>query len=112
MAVPVLLLIYGNLFKANGTFPLRPSERVRGCVSPAAGLSGLGILSHCVSIVSASCSMTFKSGEGKYCRESKGSVESDCSDPRQLGVGAGKAALRAGLGQRAAFQQKRICLGG
>ena len=50
MAVPVLLLIYGNLFKANGTFPLRPSERVRGCVSPAAGLSGLGILSHCVSI--------------------------------------------------------------
>ena len=37
MAAPVLLLIYGNLFKANGTFPLYPSEHVRGCVSPGCG---------------------------------------------------------------------------
>lgn len=51
MAVPVLLLIYGNLFKVNCTFPLYPSEHVAGVVSPlAVGLSGLGILSDCVSI--------------------------------------------------------------
>lgn len=56
--------------------------------------------------------MTFKSGEGKYCRESKGSVESDCSDPRQLGVGAGKAALRAGLGAASSLPTEKDLLGG
>ena len=56
--------------------------------------------------------MTFKSGEGKYCRESKGSVKCGCSDLRQLRVGAGKAALRAGLGAASSLLTEVDLLGG
>lgn len=94
MAVPVLLLIYGNLFKANCTFPLYPSECVPGLCLP--WLCGCLDRGFCL-IVSASHSVTFKSGEGKYCRGSKESVQNDCSGLGQLWVGAVKAALRAGL---------------
>lgn len=58
-----------------------------GAVSPlAAGLSGLGILS----TMSASCPTSFKSGEGKQCRESEGGVEDDGSGLSQPG---GRSAL-------------------
>ena len=56
--------------------------------------------------------MTFKSGEGKYCRESKGSVMCDCYDLRQLRVGAGKAALRTGLGAVSSLPTEMDLLGG
>lgn len=57
-----------------------------GVVSPlAVGLSGLGILSDCVSITL----VIFKSGEGKYCRGSKESVENDRSGLSALGVELG-----------------------
>lgn len=94
MAAPVLLLIYGNLFKVNCTFPLYPSEHVPELCLP--WLGGCLDWGFCL-IVSASRSMTFKSGEGKYCRGSKESVQSDCFGLRQLWVGAGRAALSVDL---------------
>lgn len=109
MAFPVLLLIYGNLCKVNCTFPLYLRECVLElCLSWLRGCLDWGF---CL-IVSASRSMTFKSGGGKYCRESKGSVEDDCSDLRQLWVGAGKAAKRAGLGAASSLRTKKNLLCG
>lgn len=56
MAVPVLLLIYGNLFKVNCTFPVYPSVHVRELCLP--WLRGCLDWGFCL-IVSASRSMTF-----------------------------------------------------
>lgn len=79
MPAPVLLLIYGNLFKVNRTFPLCPSARMPELCLP--WLRGCLDWGFCLT-VSASRSMTFESGGGKYCRGSKESVEKDLLRPR------------------------------